>query len=134
VCTNASPAASHDPIRATRTDRSGLPGTIGLAPGPGQPSGASRSNRQVDVPLPDFASVPPARSALMPAFEARRESAEPPDLLHGEPRLTRDVDIALGAGLERIGDVVALLGVAGLRALVDPGCLHSKRGRTPRAL
>ena len=41
-------------------------------------------------------------------------------LLHGEPRLTRDVDITLGAGLERVGDVVALLGVAGLRALVDP--------------
>ena len=55
-------------------------------------------------------------------------------LLHGEPRLTRDVDITLGAGLERIGDVVALPGVAGLRALVDPGCLHAKRGRTPRAL
>jgi hypothetical protein len=55
-------------------------------------------------------------------------------LLHGEPRLTRDVDITLGAGLERIGDVVALLGVAGLRALVGPGRLHAQRGRTPRAL
>ncbi len=42
-------------------------------------------------------------------------------LLHGEPRLTRDVDVTLGAGLERLDDLLAALGGMGLRALVDAG-------------
>ena len=41
-------------------------------------------------------------------------------LLHGEPRLTRDVDVTLGAGLERLQDLLAALGGMGLRPLVDP--------------
>ncbi|HET6921951.1 MAG TPA: nucleotidyl transferase AbiEii/AbiGii toxin family protein, partial [Anaeromyxobacteraceae bacterium] len=41
-------------------------------------------------------------------------------LLHGEPRLTRDVDVTLGAGLERLPDLLAALGAMALRPLVDP--------------
>ncbi len=41
-------------------------------------------------------------------------------LLHGEPRLTRDVDVTLGAGLDRLEDLLAALGGMGLRPLVDP--------------
>jgi len=41
-------------------------------------------------------------------------------LVHGEPRLTADVDVTLGAGLDRLEEVVALTRVMGLEALVDP--------------
>lgn len=41
-------------------------------------------------------------------------------LLHGEPRLTRDVDLTLGAGLERLESLVAAIPGMGLRALVSP--------------
>jgi hypothetical protein len=41
-------------------------------------------------------------------------------LLYGEPRLTKDIDITLGAGLDRLTDVVAAAQAAGLRPLVDP--------------
>lgn len=41
-------------------------------------------------------------------------------LLHGEPRLTRDVDVTLGVGLERLDDLLAALPGLGLRPLVDP--------------
>ena len=41
-------------------------------------------------------------------------------LLHGEPRLTRDVDVTLGAGLERLDDLLRALTPMGLRPLVDP--------------
>lgn len=41
-------------------------------------------------------------------------------LVHGEPRLTRDIDITLGVSLDRLADVVAAAGAAGLKPLVDP--------------
>ncbi|MGQ0551729.1 MAG: nucleotidyl transferase AbiEii/AbiGii toxin family protein [Planctomycetota bacterium] len=41
-------------------------------------------------------------------------------LVHGEPRLTRDIDITLGASLDRLAEVVAAAQAAGLQALVDP--------------
>jgi hypothetical protein len=41
-------------------------------------------------------------------------------LLYGEPRLTKDIDITLGAGLERLTDVLNAARAAGLTALVDP--------------
>jgi uncharacterized nucleotidyltransferase DUF6036 len=41
-------------------------------------------------------------------------------LVHGEPRLTRDIDVTLGVSLDRLSDVVAAAGAAGLRPLVDP--------------
>lgn len=41
-------------------------------------------------------------------------------LLHGEARLTKDVDVTLAAGVERLGDVLALAKAAGLGPLVDP--------------
>jgi len=41
-------------------------------------------------------------------------------LLHGEPRLTRDIDITLGISTEAIDQVSALLEGMGLEALVDP--------------
>lgn len=41
-------------------------------------------------------------------------------LLYGEPRLTRDIDITLGAALDRLKDVVALAKDMGLLPLADP--------------
>lgn len=41
-------------------------------------------------------------------------------LLHGEPRLTRDIDLTLGADLDRLGDLIGLVSAAGLKPLVDP--------------
>jgi len=41
-------------------------------------------------------------------------------LVHGEPRLTRDIDITLGVSLDRLTEVVAAAGAAGLKPLVDP--------------
>jgi hypothetical protein len=41
-------------------------------------------------------------------------------LLYGEPRLTKDVDITLGVGLERLPEVLAAALAAGLKPLVDP--------------
>ncbi len=41
-------------------------------------------------------------------------------LLYGEPRLTKDIDITLGAGLDRLSDVLALAETAGLKPLVSP--------------
>jgi hypothetical protein len=41
-------------------------------------------------------------------------------LLYGEPRLTKDIDITLGAGLERLPDVMAAAQAAQLTPLVDP--------------
>lgn len=41
-------------------------------------------------------------------------------LLYGEPRLTKDIDITLGAGLDRLADVLALAEKAGLKPLVSP--------------
>ncbi|HEU4385922.1 MAG TPA: nucleotidyl transferase AbiEii/AbiGii toxin family protein [Anaeromyxobacteraceae bacterium] len=41
-------------------------------------------------------------------------------LLHGEARLTKDVDVTLAAGLERLADVLAVAKAAGLGPLVDP--------------
>lgn len=40
-------------------------------------------------------------------------------LLYGEPRLTRDIDITLGAGTDRLADVLALLPEIPLRPLPD---------------
>ncbi len=40
-------------------------------------------------------------------------------LVYGEPRLTRDIDITLGVGQERLGDVLALAEAAGWRVLVE---------------
>jgi hypothetical protein len=41
-------------------------------------------------------------------------------LLYGEPRLTKDIDITLGVGLERLPEVLDATRAAGLRPLVDP--------------
>ncbi len=41
-------------------------------------------------------------------------------LLYGEPRLTKDIDITLGVGLDRLADVLTLAEKAGLSPLVSP--------------
>ncbi len=41
-------------------------------------------------------------------------------LLYGEPRLTDDIDITLGATLDRLPDVLKLTSSIGLEPLVDP--------------
>ncbi len=41
-------------------------------------------------------------------------------LLYGEPRLTRDVDLTLGADLDRLGELIGLVAAAGLKPLVNP--------------
>ncbi len=41
-------------------------------------------------------------------------------LLYGEPRLKKESDISLGAGLERLPDIVAAAQASGLTHLVDP--------------
>lgn len=41
-------------------------------------------------------------------------------LVHGEPRLTRDIDVTLGVSLDRLADVVSAAAAAGLKPLVDP--------------
>jgi hypothetical protein len=41
-------------------------------------------------------------------------------LVHGEPRLTRDIDVTLGVTLDRLTDIVAAAAAAGLEPLVDP--------------
>jgi hypothetical protein len=41
-------------------------------------------------------------------------------LLHGEPRLTKDIDVTLAAGLERLDAVLRAASAAGLDPLVDP--------------
>jgi hypothetical protein len=41
-------------------------------------------------------------------------------LVHGEPRLTRDVDVTLGVGVDRLDDVVRTVAAAKLRPLRDP--------------
>lgn len=41
-------------------------------------------------------------------------------LLHGEPRLTRDIDITLGITPEQLDRVLSVLDETGLRALADP--------------
>lgn len=40
-------------------------------------------------------------------------------LIYGEPRLTRDIDITLGVGLERLSDALALADASGWRVLVE---------------
>jgi len=40
-------------------------------------------------------------------------------LIHGEPRLTRDIDITLGAGLDQVGEVLDIVRNWGWRVLVD---------------
>lgn len=40
-------------------------------------------------------------------------------LLYGEPRLTKDIDITLGVGAERVTDVMAVTQRLGLKLLVD---------------
>jgi predicted nucleotidyltransferase len=41
-------------------------------------------------------------------------------LLHGEPRMTRDIDITVGIGTEKIDQILDILGAIGLKPLVDP--------------
>ncbi|MEM0964023.1 MAG: nucleotidyl transferase AbiEii/AbiGii toxin family protein [Bacteroidota bacterium] len=41
-------------------------------------------------------------------------------LVHGEPRLTRDIDLTLGVTPDRLSDVLAVIEELGLRPLVDP--------------
>ncbi|MFV2045673.1 MAG: hypothetical protein ACC700_20895, partial [Anaerolineales bacterium] len=41
-------------------------------------------------------------------------------LLYGEPRLTKDIDVALGATFERLPEVLTLVGEMDLVPLVDP--------------
>jgi len=40
-------------------------------------------------------------------------------LIHGEPRLTRDIDITLGAGPDQVGEVLDIVRNWGWRVLVD---------------
>jgi hypothetical protein len=40
-------------------------------------------------------------------------------LLYGEPRLTKDIDITLGVGIDRVSDVIAAAERLGLKVLVD---------------
>jgi hypothetical protein len=40
-------------------------------------------------------------------------------LIHGEPRLTRDIDITLGAGPDQVGDVLDIVRSWGWRVLVE---------------
>ena len=40
-------------------------------------------------------------------------------LIHGEPRLTRDIDITLGAGPDQVGEVLNIVRDWGWRVLVD---------------
>ncbi|MBC7260279.1 MAG: nucleotidyl transferase AbiEii/AbiGii toxin family protein [Chloroflexi bacterium] len=47
-------------------------------------------------------------------------------LLYGEPRLTKDIDITLGAGLDRLTDVLGLAQGAGLKPLVNPDTFTRK--------
>lgn len=59
-------------------------------------------------------------------------------LVHGEPRLTNDIDITVAAGLEKLESVRRVAISAGLEPLVDPEefttrtmvlpCLHRKSG------
>jgi hypothetical protein len=51
-------------------------------------------------------------------------------LVHGEPRLTRDIGIALGVDIDRLGQVVAVTAALGFTPLVDPGgcSLRVRRG------
>jgi len=41
-------------------------------------------------------------------------------LLYGEPRMTRDINITLGIGTEKIHQMLNVLGAIGLKPLVDP--------------
>jgi hypothetical protein len=41
-------------------------------------------------------------------------------LLHGEPRLTRDIDVTLATDIDRLTDVLGAVRAIGLRPLVDP--------------
>ncbi len=41
-------------------------------------------------------------------------------LLYGEPRLTKDIDASLAAGLDRLPEVIATAAATGLAPLVDP--------------
>lgn len=41
-------------------------------------------------------------------------------LLHGEPRLTRDIDVTLGAPPSRLSDVLGVVRALGLTPLVEP--------------
>lgn len=47
-------------------------------------------------------------------------------LLYGEPRLTKDIDITLGVGLERLPEVLDASRAAGLKPLVDPEAFTRK--------
>ena len=43
-------------------------------------------------------------------------------LVHGEPRLTRDIDVTLGVGVDRLDDLLAIVKAAGWTVLVpSPG-------------
>jgi hypothetical protein len=48
-------------------------------------------------------------------------------LLYGEPRLTKDIDVTLGAGIERISDVLHLISELGWEILVDSPDLFIKK-------
>lgn len=41
-------------------------------------------------------------------------------LVYGEPRLTKDIDVTLGVGPDRLGDLLPIITALGLRPLVDP--------------
>jgi predicted nucleotidyltransferase len=41
-------------------------------------------------------------------------------LVYGEPRLTKDIDVTLGVGLDRLDDVVSVVRSLGFEELVDP--------------
>jgi hypothetical protein len=48
-------------------------------------------------------------------------------LLYGEPRLTRDIDIALGVDIDEFGRVLAAVQTAELKALVDDAHEFARR-------
>ena len=47
-------------------------------------------------------------------------------LLYGEPRLTKDIDITLGADLDRLSDLLSLLQSIQLKPLADPDTFTRK--------
>ncbi|MBN1102386.1 MAG: nucleotidyl transferase AbiEii/AbiGii toxin family protein [Deltaproteobacteria bacterium] len=52
-------------------------------------------------------------------------------LLHGEPRLTRDIDITLGIAAERLDLLLPVVSACGLRPLVDPHDFTAKTNVLP---
>ena len=50
-------------------------------------------------------------------------------LFYREPRLTKDIDITLGVGIDRLPEVILAASSAGLRILVDPDSFTRKTSK-----